>query len=156
MRRAGGQPQLIRLVPKPRGGRSPSRGGIVSMVTSELVLAAMSRLASSEAKRPLLVCVDGFGESGKSTLTALLRHAREVSAVVEGDDFYGPEGTDWAGFSPREGHERFFDHERLAREVLRPLGAPSTPATSATTGRTTCLLTRRPRTCCAHRPMLSD
>jgi uridine kinase len=84
-------------------------------------LAAISRLASSEPKRPLLVCVDGFGGSGKSTLTGLIRRDPEVSTVVEGDDFYGPEGTDWAGLSPQEGYERFFDHERLAREVLRPL-----------------------------------
>jgi uridine kinase len=91
------------------------------MTTPEHVLAAISQLASSESKRPLLVCVDGFGGSGKSTLTGTIRHAPEVSAVVEGDDFYGPEDPDWAGFSPQEGYERFFDHERLAREVLRPL-----------------------------------
>jgi uridine kinase len=91
------------------------------MTTPEHVLAAISRLASSEPKRPLLVCVDGFGGSGKSTLTGLIRRDPEVSTVVEGDDFYGPEGTDWAGLSPQEGYERFFDHERLAREVLRPL-----------------------------------
>lgn len=91
------------------------------MTTLEHVLAAISRLASSEPKRPRLVCIDGFGGSGKSTVAGLIRRAPEVSAVVEGDDFYGPEGTDWAGFSAQEGYERFFDHERLAREVLRPL-----------------------------------
>lgn len=91
------------------------------MTTPEHVLAAISGLASSEPKRPLLVCIDGFGGSGKSTLTDLIRHAPEVSAVVEGDDFYGPEGPGWTDSSPQEGYERFFDHERLAREVLRPL-----------------------------------
>lgn len=97
------------------------------MTTPEHVLAAIAGLASSEPRRPPLVCIDGFGGSGKSTLAGLIRHAPEVSTVVEGDDFYGPEATDWAGFSPREGYEHFFDHERLAREVLRPLrGAEDT------------------------------
>lgn len=91
------------------------------MTTPGHVLTAISQLASSEPKRPLLVCIDGFGGSGKSTLTGLIRPEPEVSTVVEGDDFYGPEGTDWAGFSPQEGYERFFDHKRLTREVLRPL-----------------------------------
>jgi uridine kinase len=68
-----------------------------------------------------LVCIDGFGGSGKSALTGIIREVAEVSGVVAGDDFYGPEDDDWARFSPHEGYERFFDHQRLAREVLRPL-----------------------------------
>ncbi len=91
------------------------------MTTPEHVLAAIARLASGEPKRPLFVCIDGFGGSGKSTLAGLIRHAPEVSTIVEGDDFYGPESPDWAGFSPQEGYEHFFDYKRLAREVLRPL-----------------------------------
>lgn len=94
----------------------------MSVATPEDVMSTIARLSGSDAKRPLLVCIDGFGGSGKSTLSDTIRDAPEVSAVVEGDDFYGPSDTDWAGFSPQEGYERFFDHERLAREVLRPLG----------------------------------
>ena len=97
------------------------RDAINTVTTPEDVCAAISRLASTASKRPLLVCIDGFRGSGKSTLTGSIREVAEVSGVVEGDDFYGPEDDDWAGFSPREGYERFFDHERLAREVLRPL-----------------------------------
>lgn len=92
------------------------------MTTPKDVLSAISRLDTSESKRPLLVCIDGFGGSGKSTLSGVMRDAPEVSAVVEGDDFYGPAENGWAGFTPQEGYERFFDHERLACEVLRPLG----------------------------------
>lgn len=84
-------------------------------------MSVISGLAGRESKRPLLICIDGFGGSGKSTLAGMIRDAADVSAVVEGDDFYGPEGDDWATFSPQEGYERFFDHERLARDVLRPL-----------------------------------
>ena len=91
------------------------------VTTSEAVQSAIAKRTSSESRRPLLICIDGFGGSGKSTLAAEIRGVPGVSAVVEGDDFYGPADTDWAGFSPQEGYERFFDHERLAREVLRPL-----------------------------------
>lgn len=91
------------------------------MTTTEDVLEAIALMTLAESRRPLLVCVDGFGGSGKSTLAGALRDAPEVSAVVEGDDFYGPEVEDWAGLSPEQGYERFFDHVRLAREVLRPL-----------------------------------
>lgn len=103
------------------------RDAITRVTTREDVRAAISRLANTASKRPLLVCIDGLGGSGKSTLTRTIREVPEVSAVVEGDDFYGPEDDDWAGFTPEEGYDRFFDHERLAREVLRPLdrGAPS-------------------------------
>lgn len=86
-----------------------------------MALEAIARLTARESKRPLLVCIDGLGGSGKSTLARIIRLAPEVSAIVEGDDFYGPEGSDWARFSPQEGYERFFDHGRLAREVLQPL-----------------------------------
>lgn len=107
--------------PRARSGPRSESGAIVSVTTSEDVLSAIARLTGSESKRPLLVGIDGFGGSGKSTLSNSIRDALEASAV-EGDDFYGPVDTDWAGLSPQDGYERFFDHERLAREVLRPLG----------------------------------
>ncbi len=91
------------------------------MTTTDDVWEAIARMAVTESRRPLLVCVDGFSGSGKSTLAGVLRDAPEVSIVVEGDDFYGPEEESWATFSPEQGYERFFDHERLAREVIRPL-----------------------------------
>ncbi|RYC03832.1 uridine kinase family protein [Nocardioides zhouii] len=91
------------------------------MTTPKDVLSAISRLDTSESKRPLLICIDGLGGSGKSTMAVAIRDAPEVLAVVEGDDFYGPAEDEWAAFTAQQGYERFFDHERLAREVLRPL-----------------------------------
>ena len=104
-----------------RGDLSSKRGAIVCGTSPEHVLSALSRLASSESRRPLLVCIDGFGGAGKSTFSGMIRDVPKVSAVVEGDDFYGPAEADWSSLSPQEGFERFFDHERLSREVLRPL-----------------------------------
>jgi uridine kinase len=40
---------------------------------------------------------------------------------VHGDDFYGPEERDWRSWSPRQGYQRYFDHQRVTRQLLRPL-----------------------------------
>lgn len=41
--------------------------------------------------------------------------------LVHGDDFYGPVGDRWHTWTPDQGYHGYFDHERLAREVLEPL-----------------------------------
>jgi phosphoribulokinase len=91
------------------------------MTTAHDVLWGIAELADRVSRRPLLVGVDGLGGSGKSTLAGVLHDAPQVSAVVSGDDFYGPEVEGWAGLTPEQGYERFFDHERLAHQVLGPL-----------------------------------
>jgi uridine kinase len=87
----------------------------------EAVEAALDRLSELRAGLSL-VCIEGLGGAGKSTLAEALAAALGGEAfVVHGDDFYGPEERDWRSWSPREGYERYFDHRRLEREVLRPL-----------------------------------
>lgn len=91
-------------------------------------MAVLQRLPTPPAAAPALVCVEGLGRAGKTTLaTALAAHVRDLT-LVHGDDFYGPEERDWRSWSPREGYERYFDHRRLDRELLRPLTA-ARPAT---------------------------
>ena len=76
--------------------------------------------------RPYLVCIEGLGGAGKSTLAAEIqrRYPGRIQ-VISGDDFYGPEERDWRSWSPREGYQRYFDHRRLERQLLRPLRAGS-------------------------------
>ena len=71
-----------------------------------------------------LVCIEGLGGAGKSTLAAEIRRRYPGGIqVISGDDFYGPEERDWRSWSPREGYQRYFDHRRLERQLLRPLRA---------------------------------
>jgi uridine kinase len=73
-----------------------------------------------------LVCIEGLGGAGKSTLAGDVAAALPAAAfVVHGDDFYGPEERDWRSWSPREGYERYFDHGRLESQLLRPLRSGS-------------------------------
>jgi uridine kinase len=45
--------------------------------------------------------------------------------VVHGDDFYGPQAGDWTTWTPQQGYERYFDHDRLEDQLLRPLRSGS-------------------------------
>lgn len=88
------------------------------------VLARLPKRAESTAGRPYLVCIEGLGGAGKSTLAdAIRRRYPGPIQVISGDDFYGPEERDWRNWSPREGYQRYFDHKRLERELLGPLRA---------------------------------
>lgn len=71
--------------------------------------------------RPTLVCIDGLGGAGKSTLAEAVARERPDVLVVHGDDFYGPQASDWRTWTPQQGYERYFDHERLEAQLLRPL-----------------------------------
>lgn len=87
-----------------------------------VVLDRLSELGSGTK----LVCIEGLGGAGKSTLAeAVFRALPGKAFVVHGDDFYGPEERDWRTWSPREGYERYFDHRRLEHQLLRPLNAGS-------------------------------
>ena len=83
----------------------------------------VERLPVPSHDRAKLVCVEGLGGAGKSTLAVALAEARADICLVHGDDFYGPEERDWRSWSPREGYQRYFDHRRLERELLQPLRA---------------------------------
>ena len=75
-----------------------------------------------------LVAIDGWGGAGKSTLAdavaELLRHA----TIIRMDDFYRPMTEHLRrALGAREGYERYFDWQRLERDVLSPLrsGVPA-------------------------------
>lgn len=92
------------------------------MDARQVVAEVLRRLPVPTKGQMTLVCVDGPGGAGKSTLARTLVDARSPdTTLVQGDDFYGPEERDWRSWTPREGHERYFDHRRLERELLQPL-----------------------------------
>lgn len=96
--------------------------------SEDVVTAVLQRLPTPSAGAPALVCVEGLGGAGKTTLARELAARVDHITLVHGDDFYGPEEHDWRSWSPRQGYERYLDHRRLERELLRPLKAAS-PAT---------------------------
>jgi uridine kinase len=75
--------------------------------------------------RSALVCIDGLGGAGKSTLAEAVASERPDVTVVHGDDFYGPQAGDWTTWTPQQGYERYFDHDRLEDQILRPLRSGS-------------------------------
>jgi uridine kinase len=92
------------------------------------VEAVVQRLPTFTTDVPTLVCIEGPGGSGKTTLAAAVAARRPDVTLVHGDDFYGPEERDWRSWSPRQGYQRYFDHQRVERQLLRPLkaGRPAT------------------------------
>jgi uridine kinase len=92
------------------------------------ITAVLQRLPRPTAEVPALVCIEGLGGAGKTTLARALVARSNGITLVHGDDFYGPEERDWRSWSPRQGYERYFDHRRIEREVLQPLkaGRPAT------------------------------
>lgn len=92
------------------------------MEAGHAVAEVLDRLPVSEAGGLTLVCIEGPGSAGKSTLAEALVEACPAPVVlVHGDDFYGPETRAWRSWTPQEGYERYFDHRRLERELLKPL-----------------------------------
>ncbi|MDT0347065.1 uridine kinase family protein [Streptomyces litchfieldiae] len=85
---------------------------------------AILRQARARSTGTTLVAVDGAGGSGKSTLAATLARQLGDCAVVHGDDFYRPmPDAERERLNPEQGYRRYFDWERLADQVLRPLRA---------------------------------
>lgn len=76
----------------------------------------------SRVKQTTLIAIDGHSAAGKSTLARTLRDALEDVQVVYGDDFYRvmPEMERFRLDAPA-GYRRYYDWERLKRQVLVPL-----------------------------------
>lgn len=90
--------------------------------TSPAVAAVLDKLPKPQVDRPNLVCIEGLGGAGKSVLAEAITKAYNGGIqLVHGDDFYGPEEGDWRSWTPRQGYERHFDHQRLEHQLLRPL-----------------------------------
>jgi uridine kinase len=80
-------------------------------------------LVATRPSRPLVIALDGPSAAGTSTVAAIVGQ-RLSASVVGGDDFYRdmPEEQRWA-LTATQGVERYFDWQRLRREVLEPLRA---------------------------------
>jgi uridine kinase len=94
----------------------------------DVVRTVLARLLVPPALGTRLVCIEGFGGAGKTTLARALTACSDNITLVHGDDFYGPEERDWRSWTPRQGYERYFDHQRVESELLRPIkaGRPAT------------------------------
>jgi uridine kinase len=75
------------------------------------------------AHRPILICIDGPGASGKSTIANHLAMASDEIQVVHVDDFYRPSSDRYAGPMAERPIGADFDLSRLRVEVLVPLRA---------------------------------
>jgi uridine kinase len=92
------------------------------MQPAENTLAAvLQRLPTPTTDLPTLMCIEGLGGSGKTTLARAVTARRPDITLIHGDDFYGPEERDWRSWTPRQGYERYFDHQRVEHQLLRPL-----------------------------------
>ena len=101
------------------------RGSVVDRV--------VEHLRTVEPDELRLVCIEGPGGAGKSTLAAAVaarcraQHPAHIT-VVHGDDFFGPVERRWLdGHTPRQESPSdgygVFAHARLRRELLDPLRA---------------------------------
>jgi uridine kinase len=81
----------------------------------------VAELLARTERRPAVVGIDGVGGAGKSTLAGRLVAGIPHAGLLSGDDFYRemPDG-ERAGLRPEEGYQRYFDWQRLRREVLVP------------------------------------
>lgn len=104
-------------------GAAGVRTGHDLQVTSigQAVAQVLAALPEPSAGRSTLICVEGLGGAGKSTLAEAVVNSRPHIALVRGDEFYGPEERDWRSWTPPQGYERYFDHRRLEAQVLRPV-----------------------------------
>lgn len=85
----------------------------------ETLAASLSR--KRRAGRALLVCVDGAGASGKSTIAQGVVAASDEIQLVHMDDFYRPSAQRYTGPVAERPSGADFDVPRLRAEVLVPL-----------------------------------
>jgi uridine kinase len=82
---------------------------------------AASLQRKRHAQSPLLVCIDGPGGSGKSTIARGLAAASDDVQIVQVDDFFRPSADRYAGAVADRPIAAAFDLDRLRAEVLQPL-----------------------------------
>ncbi len=71
---------------------------------------------------PVLVAIEGPGGAGKTTLAEAIQNGSKDVVVIHHDDFYRPmDEMERRALSPQEGYERYFDWQRLLRQLLLPL-----------------------------------
>jgi uridine kinase len=78
-------------------------------------------VGAPEPGRTTLVAIDGLMCAGKSTLARQVAGALPDADVVTLDDFYRHLSAEEQALGLQEGYRRYFDWERVLREVLIPL-----------------------------------
>jgi uridine kinase len=93
------------------------------LTTSKISYQALAASFSKRRRvgRALLVCIDGPGASGKSTVARGLAAASEKIQLVHMDDFYRPSAQRFGGAVAERPIAADFDLSRLRAEVLIPL-----------------------------------
>jgi uridine kinase len=74
----------------------------------------------SGSKQCILIGIDGYGGSGKSTFAAELSESLEAAPIISIDDFYKPSRERKREPAPHAFGWQF-DWQRLEKEVLKPL-----------------------------------
>ncbi len=77
---------------------------------------------------PLLIAIDGHSAAGKSTfaskLAQALTGAQSSAPIIHTDDFYRPINEDERfALDAASGYQRYYDWQRLKRDVLQPLSS---------------------------------
>lgn len=80
------------------------------------------KLISEHPKRPLFIAIEGHSAAGKSTVAKRITELINEAKIIHMDDFYRvmPEDERFK-LTPKEGYERYYDWQRLKRQVLEPL-----------------------------------
>jgi uridine kinase len=100
---------------------------VLAMEMSQLVAELENRLSHG---RPVLIGIEGFGGSGKTTFATELRPALDSAYVVGLDDFIVKDKLANAPWDTGA-----FDHVRLQQQVLQPARTGVRSATRNSPGR---------------------
>lgn len=87
----------------------------------EQIIALVNKRKSD---KPLFIAIDGHSAAGKSTLAKHLASSFDNAVLVFTDDFYRVlDEQERFMLNAQEGYERYYDWQRLKRDVLEPLSA---------------------------------
>lgn len=106
-----------------RQPQPPEVVGLPYACSYELFVDSLERQRPPD--RTLLVCIDGAGGSGKSTIANRLSQASEAIQIIHLDDFYRPSSERYVGPVLERPSGADFDLARLRAEVLVPLRSGS-------------------------------